>query len=146
MSMGYALCSQLVRECLKASFRPPAQADNSFCEARTFAEQTLELVRFFERLPRKDASLKNTVPLRSTEKGADCNNPNDRFGIMFFEPVGRCFFCKAVWFWNKTVKEEAELRELALRQSQTPPSHRGRRPQTAVAVFLLFLSSTEYLC
>ena len=39
MSVGFALCSQLGPECLKASFRPPAQADNSFCEARTFAEQ-----------------------------------------------------------------------------------------------------------
>ena len=31
--------------------------------------QTLELVRFFERLPHQDASLKNTVTLRSTKKG-----------------------------------------------------------------------------
>jgi hypothetical protein len=30
----------------------------------TFSKQTLELVRFFERLPHQDASLKNTASLK----------------------------------------------------------------------------------
>ena len=39
MSVGYALRSHLVSGCLKASFHTHPQANNSFCEALTHAEE-----------------------------------------------------------------------------------------------------------
>ena len=68
MSVGFALCSHLVPECLKASFRTKAQADNSFCEAQTFTKA---------KTPFRCAPLK---------KGSPC------IVHFVFEPVGRCFF------------------------------------------------------
>ena len=39
MSVGYALRSHLVSGCLKANFHTHPQANNSFCEALTHAEE-----------------------------------------------------------------------------------------------------------
>ena len=39
VSVGYALRSHLVSGCLKASFHTHPQANNSFCEALTHAEE-----------------------------------------------------------------------------------------------------------
>ncbi len=51
MSEAYGLCSHLVLVCLRASSRTPLKLITASAKHRHPQIKTLELVRFFERLP-----------------------------------------------------------------------------------------------
>ena len=65
MSVACGLCYHFVLVCLRASSRTPHKLITASTKHRHSHRKTLELVRFFERLPHQDASLKNTASLKN---------------------------------------------------------------------------------
>ena len=101
----------------KLSQIKPSPSHHSF--GVTFSKQTLELVRFFERLPRQDASLKNTASLKKLLPSWPL-----LLRVINRQICGFCFWARSALFfplmmavfWNKTVVFFWPARELALRR------------------------------